>query len=101
MIIYNVTIKVEASIAAEWLEWMKVQHIPDVMRTGLFINHKMYKILEEEENEGVTYAIQYYCNTIADYNKYKEEFAAALKKETEAKYKNKFIAFRTLLEDVS
>ena len=35
MIIYNLTINLEDSIHDDWLEWMKKNHMPDVMRTGI------------------------------------------------------------------
>jgi len=36
MIIYNVTVKVELSIAGAWLQWLKEEHIKDVIDTGCF-----------------------------------------------------------------
>ena len=36
MIIYNVTVSVEESIKTDWLDWMKTEHIPEVMATGVF-----------------------------------------------------------------
>lgn len=35
-IVYNVTTKVELSIAEEWLTWLKDEHIPDLIKTGCF-----------------------------------------------------------------
>ncbi len=32
--IYNVTIKAEKKIAADWLQWLLNKHIPEVMETG-------------------------------------------------------------------
>jgi hypothetical protein len=97
MIIYNVTIKVEHSIADEWLEWMKTVHIPDVMLTGLFLEHHIFKVLVDEA-DGVTYSIQYLCENMELYEKYNTEHAPALQAETQKKYNGRFVAFRTLLE---
>ncbi len=36
MIIYNVTVKIDNDVVAEWLNWMQTVHIPDVMQTGYF-----------------------------------------------------------------
>ncbi len=41
MYIYNVTVTLEKEIQSEWLRWMKEIHIPDVMRTGFFIENKI------------------------------------------------------------
>ncbi len=97
MIIYNVTVKVDKDIHREWLKWMKENHIPDVMKTGLFTDNRICKLLMEE-NDGVTYAVQYTCNNISDYKKYENEHALRLQKEHRERYKEKALAFRTLLE---
>ena len=97
MIIYNVTVKVDHAVATEWLAWMLEVHIPEVMNTGLFTENHVLKVLVED-SEGLTYSIQYYCKNMADYEKYRDEFAPALQAETQKKYKEHFVAFRTLLE---
>jgi hypothetical protein len=98
MIIYNVTINVEDSVHDEWLNWMKNEHIPEVMSTGLFVENRMLKVLDDVESGGQTYSIQYTCNSIGDYDRYRENHAAGLQAKTAAKYQDKFVAFRTLLE---
>jgi hypothetical protein len=100
MIIYNVTVNINHEVHDEWLQWMKEVHIPDVMKTGMFTDSRMLKLLGDEESGGTTYAIQYTCATMDDYERYKKEFAPALQKEVADKYKDKFVAFRTLLETV-
>jgi hypothetical protein len=101
MIVYNVTVNVEDSVHEEWLAWMKDVHIPDVMRTGMFLENRVLKLLQEEETGGVTYAVQYHCESIEKFNQYEKDFAPALRAEHNAKFKDKFVAFRTLLERVS
>lgn len=102
MILYNVTVNVENSICEDWLQWMLEKHIPDVMNTGLFKHYKLLRLLNEEENNtGTTFAVQYFCETMQDYEKYKKEFATKLQKEYNLRYQGKFVAFRTLLEEVS
>ncbi len=98
MILYNVTIKVDPAINDEWLVWMKQVHIPEVMNTGLFTEYRINRILELDESEGVTYAIQYLCNNLSDYETYRDEFAPALQQAHQDKYKDRFFAFRTIME---
>jgi Domain of unknown function (DUF4286) len=99
MIIYNVTVNVDADVAEEWLQWMKSVHIPDVMSTGLFLDNRICRVLAEEEG-GFTYAIQYTAADMATYERYKSEHAPRLQAETQKRYSGKFVAFRTLLEVV-
>jgi Domain of unknown function (DUF4286) len=100
MIIYNVTININHDAHDEWLKWMKEVHIPDVMKTGMFIENKILRLLGDEDSGGTTYAIQYTCATMEDYDRYRTAFAPALQKATTEKFKDKFVAFRTLLETV-
>ena len=96
MFIYNVTVTLEESIHNDWLKWMKEVHIPDVMRTGHFIDNKICKLLTEELE--TTYAIQYTFRTMEDLNKYQKDHAPRLQQEHKEKFKDKFAAFRTILE---
>ncbi len=100
MIVYNVTIKIDLKVHDIWLRWMKEEHIPRVMETGCFTGNKIYRILAEDETEGISYAFQYFANTMGDYFNYKENFASALQKELLAIFPEKFTAFRTILKEV-
>lgn len=99
MFIYNVTISIDNDHSEEWLQWMKAVHIPDVMKTGMFTENRICKVLNVDDT-GTTYSVQYTCRNMDDYNRYIDEFAPKLQKEHSDKYKDKFIAFRTLLEVV-
>ncbi|MFM8431517.1 MAG: DUF4286 family protein [Bacteroidota bacterium] len=98
MIVYNVTVNVDDDIHLEWLEWMKSVHIPDVLRTGMFIDNRILKLLVEEETGGQSYAIQYTCLDMDTFKKYEKEFAPSLRDDVNKRYSGKFVAFRTLLE---
>lgn len=95
-ILYNVTVKVDPDSAADWLEWMRTRHIQDVMNTGLFISYTFSRIVDEESP--FTFAIQYRCKSMTHFNQYTEIFAPALQREHSERYKDKFIAIRTVLE---
>ena len=100
MIIYNVTVKIDLSVHDLWVRWMKEEHMPRVMETGCFVDNKMYRVLQEDETDGITYAMQYFANNISDYFNYKENFAAKLQKEGLDLFPDRFTAFRTLLREV-
>ena len=98
MIIYNVTIKVNNEVVSEWVGWMKQIHIPELMRTGLFIDYRLCRLLEQDEAEGVTYIAQYFCDNLENYNTYISEHAQGMREKGFKKFGNKFIAFRTVME---
>ena len=97
MIIYNVTVKIDHAVQVEWLQWMIDVHIPDVMKTKLFQKHRICRLLEQNESDGISYAIQYECESMTDFFTYQKEFATALQVEHSKRYKDKFVAFRTLM----
>jgi hypothetical protein len=101
MFIYNVTIKVDQSIHESWVKWMNEAHIPDVMKTGCFEKFQFVRLLDIDESEGPTYAVQYYAVSRAQYNRYIDLYAAGLRKASMEQWGERFIAFRTLMEVVN
>lgn len=100
MILYNVTIKVHDSIHTAWLLWLKETHVPEVMLTECFFEFKIFRLLEIDEVEGPTYAVQYFADSKALYNLYIEKYASDMKSRSFAKWGDKFIAFRSLMQIV-
>lgn len=97
MIIYNVTVKIDNDCHEEWLHWMRSEHIPEVLATGKFIDHQIARVLVDDE-DGITYAIQYKCASMDELQEYHEQHAPSLQREHAERFKDKFVAFRTLLE---
>ncbi len=98
VILYNVTVKVETSIAPSWLQWMQEVHVPDVMQTGCFTSYRICQLLGHDDDQGVTFAIQYECPGRLHLERYQHEFASSLQKEHAERFPDKFVAFRSLLE---
>ena len=96
MILYNVTVSIDPSIADEWLEWMRARHIPDVMATGCFVESRISRVHGEEEG-GITYAITYLSPSQEKIDEYRDTHAPALQKEHSERYAGRFAAFRTIL----
>lgn len=98
MYLYNVTVNVDQDIEAEWLQWMKTVHIPEVLKTGYFIENKIFRLLHEPHNDGSTYSVQYFIDSLEDLDKYLNEQAPAIMARHNERYKNKHVAFRTVME---
>jgi hypothetical protein len=98
MIVYNVTTKVSHAIAADWLAWMKTEHIPDLVNTGCFTHAVILHLLESDDEEGITYAVQYHAESRALYNRYMDQFSAEMRKKALDKWGDKIISFRTLMQ---
>jgi hypothetical protein len=101
MILYNVSVKIDKSIAADWLQWMLSEHIPAVMGTGQFQSSRVSRLLDQpEDDEDETYVIQYQCESMDHFNYYISTFAGELRGQHNNRYKDRFVAFRTLMEVV-
>lgn len=98
MIIYNVTLKVENEVAAAWIGWMKTEHMADLMKTGLFTDCRLCKLLEQDETDGVTFSAQYFCNSLEEYHRYISDFAPEMRERGNQRFGGKFVAFRTIME---
>jgi hypothetical protein len=98
MILYNVTVKIDLDVHDEWLQWMQEVHLPEVMATGLFLDNRIAKVLLQDESDGMSYSFQYSCSDMATMQKYMGLHAPYLQKAHGERYKDKFVAFRTLLE---
>lgn len=99
MIIYNVTVSIDEAVHDEWLQWMRQTHIPDVMRTGLFLESRISKIHAEEQG-GLAYAIAYLSESMEDLERYQAEHAPRLQKDHSERFAGRFAAFRTYMEVV-
>ncbi|HEY9176196.1 MAG TPA: DUF4286 family protein [Flavipsychrobacter sp.] len=98
MVLYNVTIKINHEAEQEWLQWMKEEHMPELMATGLFVESRLFRLLDVDESDGITYAAQYYCKNMIDYDNYISEHSAEMRAKGLERFGDKFIAFRTLME---
>ena len=100
MVIYNITTKVHHSIATEWLHWLKVVHVKEVMESECFTEYKIVKLLEIDEIDGPTFAVQFFADSKALYNRYIEKFAGEMRKHSFEKWGDKFISIRSVMQIV-
>ncbi len=102
MIIYNVTTKVNNQINDDWLDWLKKEHIPDIINTGCFTHAVILHLLDtEEEDESATYAVQYHAIDRSRYDAFINTYALGMRKKALDKWGDQFIAFRSIMEVVN
>ncbi len=99
MILYNVTVGIDSDVEQEWIQWMREEHIPKVMETNMFTTFEMYKILSHDD-EDASYSIQYKAESMDHLDSYLNGPGPSLIKEHIDRFKDKHVAFRTVLEKV-
>jgi hypothetical protein len=100
MLIYNITLKVDWPIHDAWLAWMQHTHIPEVVATGCFTHSQLLRLLDIDDEEGPTYAAQYFAESKANYNRYLEKYAPVMRKKVSDMWGTQVIAFRSLMQVV-
>ena len=97
-LLYNVTIKVEHKSVDQWKKYMMENHILDMMNTGCFESFKLNKLKFLDEEEGITFAVQYITESQAKFDEYLNTHAKALQTDHHLKFGEKAMAFRTVME---
>src|SRR5690554_4701973 len=100
MILYNVTVNIDVEKEEEYVAWMKEEHIPDVMSTGLFEENRFFKLLQENTDEGVNYSSQYFAGNMEKIETYQRLHAAKLQQKLRDRFGKHCVSFRSLLESV-
>ncbi|UJP65698.1 DUF4286 family protein [Mongoliitalea daihaiensis] len=98
MYLYNVTVNVEKEMEKEWLDWMKSEHIPHVLATGMFVENKLFKIMHDSEDGSLNYSVQYFADSMENIMNYQQNFAPKLQADTQNRYGDRLVIFRTLLK---
>ena len=89
------------NIHDEWLEWMRREHIPEIMATRHFFKSQFVRLLEVEEDDGPTYAVQFYAAEKEDYRQYLANYSAPLRERSFERWGDQFVAFRSLMEVIN
>ena len=99
MIIYNITVSVEESIASDWLNWMTTEHIPEVMACGIFTKAQINRVIAQGDSNN-TFTITYNCSEMKDLHQYQIKFSAGFQQKYISRYGDKAVAFRTIMEAI-
>lgn len=97
MLLYNITYAVPHNLRNEWLDWMNTAHIPEILATGCFQRHLLLQLLEVDETEFRTYALQLFTENEIEYRRYLEQFAPLLRQLANTKWGENVLGFRTLM----
>ena len=100
MYLYNITYLVPHAIATDWLNWMKEEHVPEMLATGQFTHHRIMQLIDVDETEGITFAFQFYTETADHYQKYISAFAPALRAKANKRWGDQVVGFRTIMKSV-
>lgn len=101
MLIYNISTKIETGIEIAWIKWMEEEHIPAVIEAGSFEKYQLVKLLDIDDTDGPTYAVQFFINDKNKYDAYIQNHSSRLRKEALQKWSDRIISFRSLMQVIS
>ena len=99
MILYNITYNIDSDIEGEWIDWMKSDHIPKMMNTGYFSSVRFFRLLKVDD-EGSTFSVQFMADSLELIQEFLEKSAQTLAEEHIFKYKDRHVAFQTVLQEL-
>lgn len=100
MVVYNITTKVTWQIFEQWLKWQQEEHIPEMLATNLFEDHKIFRLLEQEDAEGPTFTFQFFFSSAKKYEEYIRTHSQKLRSKATDRWGNQSMAFHSVMEVV-
>ena len=83
---YEVTMEVDSSISEEWVEYMRSEHIPEVMQTGVFMSCQFLRIIEPAKEGLECFRITYEAKSLSAIQAYRAELSPELQRKHNARY---------------
>ncbi len=101
MIIYNITFNTDKSYLTHWSKYIQANFIPQILKTGFFVQHKKLKLLNEVSGlSGETYAIQFYAKELIELENFRLSYENAVLTELRNTFQDHVMFFITILEEI-
>jgi hypothetical protein len=101
MIIYNITTLVSWPIHDEWREWMTAEFLPQMLSTNLFTHYQLVRLMEVNEDDGPTYAVQLYLKNATDFDLYREKYLRSFQQREKLLWGDDATSFASLMEVIN
>ncbi|MDP4211797.1 MAG: DUF4286 family protein [Bacteroidota bacterium] len=98
MILYNSTTKIDLTHAQDWMAWQRREQIPQIMKTGLFEGHQMFRLLHQDDTEGYTYVIQFRAGDMTHYENFCQDHRSRFNRQTDEKWRGHYVCFESVME---
>jgi len=100
MLIFNTTYLVSDQAHDKWLLWVRKQHIPFMLEFESFSHPQVAKVIASEEQDGISYSVQFHVPDMETLMLWKEHFGIAFQENCAQQFGNEAIYFSTVLEIV-
>jgi hypothetical protein len=97
-LLINDTISVHPQHAENWLNWIQAIVLPVVKKESVIESFRVTRIRGNDDEHGITYALQFICPDETAYSDFIENFDPRLQQEQQNRFSGNFGAFRSVLE---
>ena len=98
MLVYNTTYHVGNADARNFVIWINECYIPKVLDHGTLKNPRLSRVLSHREQDSECFALQWEVESMAEMHHWHTEQGEGLNDELLKIFKEKVIAFSTLME---
>jgi len=100
MVLYNITINIDSEKEEEFIAWMNQVYLSGIMQTGLFYEKRFFRLLQEDNGEGVNFSAQFLAENLEDLKFFQSRYGTIFREIIKEKFGSQFVSFRSVLESV-
>ena len=100
MIVFNTTFHVDEAIQDDFIEYMLQEFIPMSTKSGLLTYPRLARIFGKEEDEGLSFAMEFKVADIVAMEKWNAEESKNVFNPLMERFKDKLIGFSTLMQTI-
>lgn len=98
MLIFNTTYQVTTKHTDNWIQWIKTDHIPFMMNSGVFLEPQISKIVGSEDETGVSFSVQFMIENMDTLVHWHKQYATEFQNIVTNKFGTEVVFFSTVLE---
>jgi hypothetical protein len=100
MLIVNTTYQVSEDLQSDWVKWVKSDYIPEVTKTNMLINPRLFHLLIENEPGNVSYALQFEVDDLDTLENWFQHFGSEMQSTMSNRFQEKVLGFTTMMVNV-
>jgi hypothetical protein len=100
MLLYNVTFHVALEVVEPFRNYLEKKHLPEIQESKAIIDYKLLRLLQQDETEAVTFALQYFLHDAGTYHHHISVMDVSLKTDLSERFGENVLYFCTLMETI-
>jgi len=99
MLIVNTTYHVAETCDKAWQTWVKNAYVPEIVKTGLLVRPRFFRLLIEDEPGTKSYALQFEVTDFQTLERWFQQYGVNLQQTMSNQFHEKVLGFTTLMEN--